>query len=203
MVKIVTVTSRSLLCSLNNFCQLIPFNKDKRNAKTVVSNSSAEDPPPPQVEISDYEFGQASDDQEEAKRHEPDADQTPPPAPNPVHANPNPINPYAPEGWIHRPQEDNPNPPPQGDQRSGVARPDQQRILSETLTAITSLQRCVASLAAAVQGSPNPRQERTNTDPVPHYNPQQSHTSNQPVPTLADFVANSTAPQKRHVSLNV
>ena len=119
---------------------------------------------PPAVEVSESDDGRPVDVLVESKRDEPAqgdgfAARAPPPA-APQSANNN-LNPYAPPDWFQDPPLVNPNPRPAV--RASAARPTQQKILSDTLTAITSLQQCVASLAAVVQNAPpTPQREIPN-----------------------------------------
>ena len=97
-------------------------------------------------------------------------------------------NPWAPIGW-------SPDLPPKVElaatsQRQSAAQPTTQQLLGKAVAAITSLQQCMATLAAMVHPKPPPIPA---TNPLP----QPRRTGVQPTPALADLLTSPTTARKR------
>ena len=155
---------------------------------------------PPVVELSQSESEQAADDQPDVQNGEPAQSEISRFAEFSRNANAG--NPYAPPDWPQDPPLVNPNSRAAAEADIAPLRPDQpeqnqHKMLSDTITAISALQQCVASLAAVVQNAPPP-QARQNRGPVPHPPPQQNQMAGQPIPTLADLIADPTTSKKRY-----
>ena len=94
-------------------------------------------------------------------------------------------NPWAPADW-------SPDLPPDievpvGPQQPSAAQPTTQQLMAQTLAAVTSLQNCIATLAAT---------GHTRPPPVPPTPPRQ--TGVQPTPTLADLLTTPATTKKRY-----